>query len=60
MASDFYISNVKLEYQKLRDRVEKLEKEKEILMAELGHREQNFCGNILAFVESLFLNTKYR
>ncbi|CAH8537344.1 unnamed protein product [Schistosoma bovis] len=59
MASDFYISNVKLEYQKLRDRVEKLEKEKEILMAELGHREQNFCGNILAFVESLFLNTKY-
>ncbi|CAH8534046.1 unnamed protein product [Schistosoma margrebowiei] len=59
MASDFYISNVKLEYQKLRDRVEKLEKEKEMLMAELGHREQNFCGNILAFVESLFLNTKY-
>ncbi|KAH8875728.1 Ankyrin repeat and FYVE domain-containing protein 1 [Schistosoma japonicum] len=60
MTSDLYISNIRLEYQKLQSRVENLEKEKEILAAELGHKEHSFCGNILSFVESLFLNTKYR
>ncbi|KAH8875725.1 26S proteasome non-ATPase regulatory subunit 10 [Schistosoma japonicum] len=59
MTSDLYISNIRLEYQKLQSRVENLEKEKEILAAELGHKEHSFCGNILSFVESLFLNTKY-
>ncbi|CAH8520737.1 unnamed protein product [Heterobilharzia americana] len=58
MVSD-YVSSIKLEYRKLQTKIEKLEKENHLLAAELGYREPNFCGNILAFVESLFLNTKY-
>lgn len=51
--------NLKKEYDRLLKELAELKKENALLSAELGRKGSGFCGRIISFVESLFMNNSY-